>query len=232
MHVAILMPAYLRMILKGRKTIESRLSSRKMPPYRMIQAGQRIFFKASGGPFRATAIAQHVDFYDDLTPQRVRELRQRFQGRICADEGYWRAKQRCRYATLIHLAQVEPIDTGPRYRPSSYLAWFVLPDEANPLLDVELTSGAIRNHYVSIHPHARFFPEALFTLRLPDGQTIQTSLYRQRRIGWRGWGRYFQQHQLQPGDRVRFVALDSGEYRVTWATNRLNRHADPPHPPA
>ena len=53
-----------------------------------------------------------------------------------------------RYVTLVRLAQVEPIEVGPRFKPQSMRAWYVLDDAASPLLDVTLTDGALRNAYL------------------------------------------------------------------------------------
>ena len=56
-HVAILKREYLRMVLSGQKTVESRLAKVRCPPFEQVVAGERLFFKASGGPFMAPAIA-------------------------------------------------------------------------------------------------------------------------------------------------------------------------------
>ena len=50
-HVAILKPNYIRDILAGDKTIESRFTKTNQPPHGRVAVGERLFLKASGGPF-------------------------------------------------------------------------------------------------------------------------------------------------------------------------------------
>ena len=59
-HVAILLRPYIKLILSGRKTVESRLTITPRAPFEGIKPGDRIFFKASAGPYMATAVADAV----------------------------------------------------------------------------------------------------------------------------------------------------------------------------
>lgn len=213
-HVAILQSPYLNAVLEGRKTMESRLTRTAQPPYGAIDAGERIFLKRSGGSFVATAQAGAVHSFDQLTPGDVDKLRRRFNAAVGGDPAYWQRKRDARFATFIELRDVRPISIGPTYRKSAYKAWFVLPDEADPVLDVTLTDGALRNGYVPVKGRTGFFDTEDFELHLPDGQRIRTDLYRGQRIRWRGWRGYFDHHHVQPGDVVRFVREDEGRYRV------------------
>ncbi len=124
-HVAILRRVYINMILRGEKTVESRLTIRLLPPYGVIAPGDRIYLKISSGPYAATAIATKVVFYQDLTAQRVEQLRRRYQKRVGGDDAYWSSKATARYATFITLGDVRPAKVGPPIR-SSGLAWFVV----------------------------------------------------------------------------------------------------------
>lgn len=213
-HVAILQPPYLEAILHGRKTLESRLTRTAQPPFGVIEAGERIYLKRSGGAFVAVARAGRVHGYDNLTPASVEKLRRRFNDAVGGDADYWQRKRDARYATFIELCDVEPMDVGPSYRKSAYKAWFVLPDEADPMLEVTLTAGALRNGYVPVTRRPGFFGSQPFELQLPDGQRVTTDLYRQQRLRWRGWRDRFAQHNMRPGDVVRFVREEPRRYRV------------------
>ena len=214
-HVAILQRGYVEMILDGAKTVESRLTRTARPPFGVIEPGQRIFIKASGGPFMATAVAQKVDSYSQLTPKRIEQLWRRFNHAVCGDAGYWRHKRDSRFATFITLGQIQPLDIGPRYN-KSLQAWHVLDDECSPLLDVTLTDGAIRNCYVRLTRASEGLRRNDITLVLPDGSEIQTQLTSGSMIRWRGWGRYYCSHGIEAGDVVRFVAIGPRRYRVTF----------------
>ena len=226
-HVAILKWPYLRQILLGQKTMESRLTKTARTPYRQIEPGQRIYFKASGGPFQATAIADTVVFYDQLTSKQINALRVAFNQAICGDDDYWQSKRHSRYATQITLRDVAPIAVGPKMPPSRGLAWFVLDDAAGPnLFQIILTEGAIRNGYLRVPNNIHRFPESSYattshpgypvTLIMPDGHTIKTDLVRGTMFRWRGWGAYFTEFQIHAGDAVCFVQLSPRRYRVSF----------------
>lgn len=215
-HVAILRLPYLQLLLAGRKTIESRLMKNAVVPFGRITTGERLFFKASAGPFMATAIADQVVHYTDLTPARVDTLRGKYNGDIGGDDAYWRAKRHARFGVLIHLREIEPLSAGPRYDKSAWRAWHVLPDAASPILDATLTEGAIRNRYVTLPRVSDAMRQATLTLLLPDGQSVETRIGRGRMLQWRGWSRWFFAYRVTPGDQVRFVAVGPRRYAVTF----------------
>ncbi len=127
-HVAILYEKYLRAILEGRKTIEMRLTLTNRAPFEAIEAGERLYLKRSGGPFRATAIADHVMFVRDLCPSDIARIRRDYNEWIGADGEAWNARRHARYASLIWLRDVEPIRFGPRMKPHHGVAWQCLPE--------------------------------------------------------------------------------------------------------
>lgn len=216
-HVAILKPAYIRAILDGRKTIESRLTIQDRPPYGVIHPGERLFIKASGGPFMATAIAGKVTQFSGLTPRRVEALQRRYRKRVGGDHAYWRSKRQSRFAVFIELRGVGPLEIGPTYPKVNMRAWHVLDDASSPLLETTLTEGAIRNRYLRLGKgHAAAETATPIVLQMPDGQTIHTEIARGSMLRWRGWGAYYDQHQMRPGDRVCFVAIDPRTYRVSF----------------
>src|SRR5437867_4139305 len=50
LHLAVLLEPYLGYVLEGRKTVESRFSAVRCPPYRRVQSGDVVLLKSSGGP--------------------------------------------------------------------------------------------------------------------------------------------------------------------------------------
>jgi ASC-1-like (ASCH) protein len=125
-HVAILQPRYLKLILQGKKTLESRLTLKRLPPWNVAHAGQTIYFKQTSGPFRCKAVIQRVHSFDNLTPQLIQQIKARFNDGILGDDTYWSQKQRCRYATIIELSDVTLVTEGPAFPRSHGLAWFVV----------------------------------------------------------------------------------------------------------
>ncbi|MFI4859316.1 MAG: hypothetical protein ACIAXF_01405 [Phycisphaerales bacterium JB063] len=222
LHVAILKPNYIRDILAGEKTIESRLTKTNQPPHGQVTAGERLYLKASGGPFMAMAIASEVMSWADLTPAQYSRIEQQYRPAIGGDDAYWQMKRESRYATLIRLADVEPIDVGPKYKIAYMKAWYVLDEALNPVRDLALTAGAIRNRYAALpraassktsRPQAD--PSQAITLELPDGERVETELTKTRMLRWRGWGKLYDAQQAQPGDTLRFIAIGPSTYRVS-----------------
>jgi ASC-1-like (ASCH) protein len=218
-HVAILKRPYLKLILSGRKTVESRLTRTTQPPYNTIATGERIFLKASSGPFMATALAGTIEQHDSLTPADITKLRKRLDKTVCGNDEYWQMKRESRYAVFVQLTRVEPIDVGPAY-PKSMRAWHVVDDRLSPLMDITLTGGAIRNHYMSLPDTSAQMRDRDITLMMPDGREIATGFADGKpMLRWRGWGAYYQLNRMAPGDKARFVAIGSGRYRVSFHHN-------------
>lgn len=141
-HIAILKPGYIEAILAGTKTIESRLTKTAQPPYGKLKAGERLYLKASGGPFMATAVAGKVSSFEASGPSMVDAVYKKFGKQIGGDQAYWQAKRDSRFITLIELTDVEPIEIGPPYKPAYMKAWYVLDEDRDPLkIARRLTGG-------------------------------------------------------------------------------------------
>ena len=80
----------------------------------------------------ATAIAGVVQSFSEMTPEDILELRKRYGKAIDVDDAYWDMKQDSRYATLIELTKVEPIQIGPPYKVAYMKAWYVLDEDRDP----------------------------------------------------------------------------------------------------
>lgn len=231
-HVAILRPPYPQLILDGRKTIESRLTKSDLVPFNAIKPGDRIFIKQTSGPFVATAIAGQVHFFDKLTREKIAALKVRFNDAVCGDDAFWQWKRDSNFATFIELTKVQPFAQGPKMKPSSGLAWFVLPDELAPpvpaMFEIKLTAGAIKNHYIRVPRKVHEFDAKHYggktlatagepiSLILPDDTRIRTDVVGNHMLRWRGWQPWLKAFQMLPGDRVRFVEVRPGEYRVIF----------------
>ena len=248
MHVAILRPPYLRKILAGTKTIESRLTRHPIPPWQGITAGDMIYFKESSGPYRAVARAGEVRFIELHSPAQVQALAEQFNAQIGGAPEYWHLKRLSRYATLVTLDHVQPTHEGPRLAPSQGIAWFTLADhEANVLpegarFEITLGQAALRNSYVIVPRRMHTFPSACYggknrcnagvpvTLQFPGGRQVQTDLLGNGRFRWRGWRELLEAQQAAvPGVLIRFreLAPDRFSVRFVRATGTPAHQAQP-----
>ena len=215
-HVAILKPGYIDAILKGRKTIESRLTKTMQPPHGRVEPGERIFLKASGGPFMATALAGKVWAFENMVPRDVLRIRRTYGKAIGGDDPYWQLKRDSRFATLIELQSIESITVGPKYKVAYMKAWYVLDEGLSPVQDWVITGGALRNRYACLPVSGKSVlkPGQAITLELSGGGVIWTELARGRMLRWRGWGPVYEAAGAHVGDVLRFVALESRRYAV------------------
>jgi hypothetical protein len=128
LHLAVLVEPYLSFILDGQKTVESRFSTRVMPPYGRVDDGDIVLMKKSGGPIVGAFTAAAVWSYE-LDPASWRELRRDFANALCAQAGFWDERAAAAYATLVRVADVRslpPVTIPKRDR----RAWVVLADRA------------------------------------------------------------------------------------------------------
>lgn len=236
-HIAVLLKPYLDLVLTGEKTVECRLTQQALAPFELIEPGDRIYFKQSSGPYRATAITDEALFERDLTPRRVEEIKRDYNEFIRGEEEFWRIKRNSRYLTLIWLREVQPISVGPEIPPLQGRAWTSLPDDPawrrewrqdeSESFTVEITEGNLRNNTVYVTHVMDRFPKWAFggrsrndaarplSLLLHDGPTLETDIVHQRKlIRSRSWGPWFQRHGVCPGDRIVFTPLDEGTYFV------------------
>src|SRR4051794_23702908 len=83
LHLAVFVEPYLDYVLSGRKTIESRFSVVRCPPYRRVQPGDAVLLKASGGPVVGLCQVRQTWFYR-LDPDSWQFIRKEFTEALCA----------------------------------------------------------------------------------------------------------------------------------------------------
>lgn len=105
-HLAILVEPYLRYILEGRKTVESRFSVHRVAPYHIVRRGDIVCLKQSGGPIVGLCEVSDVWFYQ-LDATSWQTIRQEFTQALCAqDPAFWRERAAACFATLMRIHHV------------------------------------------------------------------------------------------------------------------------------
>lgn len=108
-HLAVFVEPFLTAVLEGRKTMESRFTVTRQPPWRCVDPGDIILLKRSGGPVVGIARADAAQSHE-LSPELVQRLRTRFAIQLCAtDDDFWSSRAAKNYATLIELTHIEPL---------------------------------------------------------------------------------------------------------------------------
>jgi hypothetical protein len=109
LHLAVLVTPYLRLILDGAKTVESRFSVRRGVPWGRISVGDIVLLKRSGGPISGIGYAAEVRFYQ-LGPGELQRIRDEFGTALAVqDPAFWEQRASAAFATLLRLDHVRPL---------------------------------------------------------------------------------------------------------------------------
>lgn len=124
-HLAVFVEPYLRFILDGKKTVESRFSVNRIAPYEKVRKGDIIILKRSSGPVVGLCEVSDVWFYR-LDPKSWNDIKKEFTQSLCAqDPEFWSTRKHASYATLMKVRHVEEI--GPiRWTKKDRRGWIVL----------------------------------------------------------------------------------------------------------
>lgn len=138
-HLAIFTQPLLDLLLEGHKTIETRMSKIKIPPYKSIAVGDHVIMKQSGGPVKGAFEVAKVDTFhsescldrqlyesfcdaDGLNIFGQRDVmniyRDVFRKKWCASK----------YATFMHVKNVQCCDPVIPIKKTNRQAWVVLGD--------------------------------------------------------------------------------------------------------
>lgn len=110
LHLGIFVEPYLQFILEGKKTIESRFSTRRFAPYNQVNKGDVILLKRSSGPIVGLCQVTHCWFYQ-LDPDSWKTIKHDFAQAICAqDPEFWEQRQAATYATLMRVRDVREVN--------------------------------------------------------------------------------------------------------------------------
>jgi ASC-1-like (ASCH) protein len=132
LHLAILVEPYLQFIIDGKKTVESRFSTRKFAPYNRVEKGDVVLLKQSSGPIVGICQVSYVWFYQ-LDPESWRTIKEGFADAICAqDPDFWKQREAASFATLMRIQNVKPIEPI-KFTKRDRRGWVVLYESSNQL---------------------------------------------------------------------------------------------------
>lgn len=133
-HLAVCTKLYLDKIVAGQKTIESRFSRVRTPPFKMIAAGEVVFLREMAGSVHAIALVATVQCFGPLGPDEAWHIMEQYsQGLQLADD-FKVARRNSQYATLISFAAVLPIKPCATIK-RDRRPWVVLADEREEKAD-------------------------------------------------------------------------------------------------
>lgn len=129
-HLVILKKPYLEKILNGIKKVELRLTKTKHHGFGKVLAGDILFLKESSGFVCAKAYVEKVKNFENLTPEKILELKQQYNHLIGGDNEHWLSKTDSKFAFLVWLKDVKVIKPV-KINKKDWRAWVVLSEREN-----------------------------------------------------------------------------------------------------
>lgn len=165
-HLAVLTMPYLEKIVAGQKTIESRFSRVRMPPFNKVRPGDVVFLKEVGGPVHAIALASHVQFFGPLGQGEAEQIMEEYRHGLQLDSDFKTAKQDSLYASLISLEVVLPL------KPLQVIkidrrSWVALADERGGRVD---HSASIQLHLFTDHQDCKMGLHSYYNSKLLNSE--------------------------------------------------------------
>lgn len=126
-HLAIFKDRAGELILSGKKTVESRFSRIKNPPFGVISSGDLVYIKPSGKDIIGQFRVKKVIFYDNLDLGDFRDLREKYGKELAVGEDYWERNKYACFGTFIFVGDSSKFITSPIKIPKKDLrGWVVL----------------------------------------------------------------------------------------------------------
>lgn len=107
-HLAVLVEPFLKYLLCGRKTVESRFGKKKSAPYEQVAPGDVVLLKRTGGPVVGMLRVDRAEFLVLDEAKKWHHVRA-LANALCADDAFWDERKEKHYATLLHVAAVRTI---------------------------------------------------------------------------------------------------------------------------
>lgn len=126
-HLAIFKGDTADLILSGKKTVESRFSKKKNPPFLQISSGDLVYIKPSGKDIIGQFRVKKVIFFDGLETGDIKEIKEKYGSKLAIDESYWKEKETARFGTLIFIGDSSKFITSPiKISKKDQRGWVVL----------------------------------------------------------------------------------------------------------
>jgi len=132
-HLAIFNPPFLDLILEGRKTLEGRFSKVRCAPFGVMEEGDVVLMKESGGLVRGSFVVAKVESLGNISQEKLKELETRYSEPLCADADpqYWQRRRASKYVTLMHVAQPTRFEQPFPFPKKDRRGWVALDEPIN-----------------------------------------------------------------------------------------------------
>lgn len=117
-HLAIFSAGFAELVLAGKKTIDTRFSLKRIPPFGRVSPGDVVYIKPVGRDIRGRFLVKKVIYFEGLDDGDLSLIDRLYGGRILPGAGEERSKFFERnasknFASLIFIDRVEQFLTAP-----------------------------------------------------------------------------------------------------------------------
>ncbi|MDE5888746.1 MAG: ASCH domain-containing protein [Bacilli bacterium] len=109
-HLGVFSEPCLSYMLEGKKTIESRISKKRIAPYHNINKDDIVVVKKSGGGVVAYFTIKDIKFID-LNKVSIKEIEATYSKELCVSDEFWEQKKDSSYATLMFIDKLVKVNS-------------------------------------------------------------------------------------------------------------------------
>lgn len=131
-HLAIFTKEYITQIFAGKKTIESRFSQKRIPPFGKVNVGDTVFIKLSGSDVKGQFKVKKIIYFENLDDKDWELIKSHYAQYISSgdpqkDQDFFEKRKLAKYATIIWMENIEQFITSPiRISKKDQRGWMVL----------------------------------------------------------------------------------------------------------
>ena len=117
-HLAIFTKDAVLQIFEGNKTVETRFSQKRIPPFGQVSVGDIVYIKPSGEDIAGQFLVSKVISFENLDEKDIELLRSNYGAEISLgdstkDETYFSQKKESNFGTVMFISRVEQFIVSP-----------------------------------------------------------------------------------------------------------------------
>ncbi len=131
-HVAIFSPQAVKAVFTGKKTIESRFSQKKIPPFGHISVGDLVYIKPAGKEIKGQFLVKKVISFEGLDETDWEVIKKQYKKKLILGtkeetEKFLEGHAKAKYGTIMFIGRVEQFIVSPvKFSKKDLRGWIVL----------------------------------------------------------------------------------------------------------
>src|SRR3989344_2137237 len=130
-HLAILSKPGIERILSGQKTVETRFSKHKIPPFNEVHTGDIVYIKETGKDIVGQFTVKSVISFETLQEQDWEHIKKSYAKELSLgsedlDDKFFKTHKTSNFGTVIFISKVEQLITSPvTFKKTDRRGWVV-----------------------------------------------------------------------------------------------------------